>query len=89
MLHKQVEPIFERLNLQCRDESTLQSKLMYGHYLCNSDGDELILYDMHDTKREIEFMTASHQDALHIRPIPIAVLEAFLYLLGVPARCDR
>ena len=58
MLHKQVEPIFERLNLQCRDESTLQSKLMYGHYLCNSDGDELILYDMHDTKREIEFMTA-------------------------------
>ncbi len=53
-LEEVVQPIFERLKAHCRDEGILQPKVVYGYFPCNSDGDDLIIYDPDDHAREIE-----------------------------------
>jgi len=59
-----VEPIFERLKATCKDEKILRPEVVYGYYPCNSDGDDLIIFDPvpgnHD--REIERFTFPRQD---------------------------
>ncbi|MGI9014720.1 MAG: methionine synthase [Phycisphaerales bacterium] len=49
-----VEPIFNRLKASCRDENILRPQVVYGWYPCNSDGDDLVLYDAEDHDRQIE-----------------------------------
>jgi 5-methyltetrahydrofolate--homocysteine methyltransferase len=49
-----VEPIFERLKCQCRDERILQPQVVYGYFPCASDGDDLLVFDPDDPAREIE-----------------------------------
>jgi 5-methyltetrahydrofolate--homocysteine methyltransferase len=49
-----VEPIFERLKAQCRDEAILQARVVYGYYPCAADGDELVLFAPEDHHAEIE-----------------------------------
>ncbi|MDH3583515.1 MAG: methionine synthase, partial [Phycisphaerae bacterium] len=54
MLEDKVDPIFDRLAAQCRDEKILRPQVVYGLFPCNSDGDDLVIYDPADADREIE-----------------------------------
>jgi len=50
----QVEPLFQRLKAQCRDERILRPGVVYGWFPCNADADDLVIFDPHDHSREIE-----------------------------------
>lgn len=54
MLEDDVDPILERLKALCRDESILQPKVVYGYFPCNSDGNDLIVFDPTDHEKEVE-----------------------------------
>ena len=60
-IEDQAQPIFERLKAQCRDEQILRPQVVYGYFPCNSDGDDLILFDPADHEREIERFTFPRQ----------------------------
>lgn len=49
-----VRPIFERLKHQCREERLLTPRVVYGYWPCNSEGDDLVVFDAQDQDREIE-----------------------------------
>lgn len=56
-----VRPLFQRMKAMLRDEGILQPGVVYGHYPCNSDGNDLIIYDPEDHDREIERFTFPRQ----------------------------
>jgi len=58
----EVVPIFERLKKQLKEDATLEPKLVYGYYPCNSDGEDLIVYDAQDHDKEVERFTFPRQD---------------------------
>jgi 5-methyltetrahydrofolate--homocysteine methyltransferase len=60
--HDEIEPIFDRLKAQCKAEKILRPALVYGYYPCNSDGDDLIIFDPVDQSREVERFTFPRQD---------------------------
>ncbi len=45
MLEDKVAPIFNRLQTLCKSERILQPRVVYGYFPCNSDGDDLIIWD--------------------------------------------
>jgi len=45
MLEDKVYPIFERYKARCKEDGILQPKVVYGYYPCQSEGDDLIIYD--------------------------------------------
>lgn len=47
-VHEEIEPIFERLCRVCRDEDILRPKVVYGYFACNSDGDDVVIFDPSD-----------------------------------------
>jgi len=49
-----VEPIFERLKRQCREEGILRPGVVDGYFPVQSDGNDLIVFDPEDHDREIE-----------------------------------
>ncbi|MFI4861322.1 MAG: methionine synthase [Phycisphaerales bacterium JB063] len=64
-LKYEVQPIFDRLKQQLRDEDALQPKATYGYFPCNSDPDnpnDLIVFDPVDHDKEIERFTFPRQD---------------------------
>jgi len=61
LLEDEVEPLFERLKQKCKDEQILEPKLVYGYYPCQSDGDDLIIYDPEDHDKEAERFTFPRQ----------------------------
>jgi len=61
-LKEVVEPIFQRLRVQCRDEGILLPKVVYGYWPCNSDGDDLVIYDPEDHDKEIERFNFPRQE---------------------------
>lgn len=63
MLEDKVEPIFERLKAQCKDENILLPKVVYGYYPCQSQGDDLIIFDPQDHDREIERFSFPRQSS--------------------------
>jgi 5-methyltetrahydrofolate--homocysteine methyltransferase len=44
LLEDKIQPIFERLKKQCREERILEPKVVYAWFPCQSDGDDLIVY---------------------------------------------
>jgi len=50
----EVEPLFERLKKQCKEENILHPRVVYGYYPVASDGDDLIVFHPEDHDREIE-----------------------------------
>ena len=50
----EVDPIFDRLAERCKDEQILTPKVVYGYWPCQSDGEDLILFDADDHDREVE-----------------------------------
>jgi 5-methyltetrahydrofolate--homocysteine methyltransferase len=53
MVEEKFAPIFEELKQRCIDEKLLIPEVVYGYFLCNSAGDEVIIYDENGA-REIE-----------------------------------
>ncbi len=51
-IEDEVDPIFDRLSQQCRDEAILQPKVVYGYFPCASLGDDLIVYAPTNASRE-------------------------------------
>lgn len=54
-LQSKAQPIFERLKQQCIAEKLLQPAYIYGFYPCQSDQDDLIIYDEKAEKELIRF----------------------------------
>ena len=44
-LAESIVPVFERWKARCRDERILEPRVVYGYFPCQSDGDDLIVYD--------------------------------------------
>lgn len=61
LLENQVEPLFDRLRAQCRDENILMPKIVYGYYPCQSRGNDLVLFDPEDHERETQRFTFPRQ----------------------------
>lgn len=53
-LEDEVEPMFDKLKLQLKNDGILEPKVVYGYYPCNSDGDDLVVYDAKDHDKEVE-----------------------------------
>ncbi|MGD1916812.1 MAG: vitamin B12 dependent-methionine synthase activation domain-containing protein [Phycisphaerales bacterium] len=53
-LEDTVEPVFDRMKSQLRDNGVLQPKVVYGYWPCQGDGDDLVVFDAQDHDREIE-----------------------------------
>ncbi len=60
-IEEEIEPLFEQLKRQLKDDGVLEPKVVYGYYPCNSDGDDLIVYDAENHDREIERFTFPRQ----------------------------
>lgn len=56
--------VFERLAAACRSEGILRPRAVYGYFPCNSEGDDLIVFDPDDPAggREVERFTFPRQD---------------------------
>jgi len=61
MLEDQVEPIFARLMKQCQREHILRPGVVYGYFPCQSEGDDLLVFDAGDHDREVERFTFPRQ----------------------------
>ena len=60
-LEDEIQPIFERLKAQCRDERILRPQVVYGYWPVQSEADDLIVFDPQDPSREIERFTFPRQ----------------------------
>jgi len=45
LIEDKIQPIFERLKANCRDQKILQPAVVYGFWPCNADGDDLVIWD--------------------------------------------
>lgn len=45
MLEDKVVPIFDRVKSLCKSERILRPRVVYGYFPCNSDGDDLVIWD--------------------------------------------
>lgn len=45
MIEDKITPMFESLKARCRDEGILKPAAAYGYFPCNSDGDDLVVWD--------------------------------------------
>ncbi len=50
----EVEPLFKKYQQEMKANGTLTPKVVYGYYPCQSDGDDLIIYDADDHDKPIE-----------------------------------
>lgn len=64
MVQDKVDPIFDRLAKQCKDENILVPKVVYGYYPCQSQGDDLIIFDADDHDKEINRFTFPRQESV-------------------------
>ena len=81
-LEDQVDPIFDRLAAECREQNILHPKVVYGYYPCGSDPDrpdELVLFNPDDPAEELERFPFPRQEgrkhlciADYFRPHPNA-----------------
>jgi 5-methyltetrahydrofolate--homocysteine methyltransferase len=52
VLEDKVVPVFERLKRACKAEGVLQPAVVYGYFACNSEGDNLIIWEGGEAGRE-------------------------------------
>ncbi len=64
-LAESIVPVFERWKARCRDEGILEPRVVYGYFPCQSDGDDLIVYDPeqggHESRSELLRFTFPRQ----------------------------
>jgi 5-methyltetrahydrofolate--homocysteine methyltransferase len=51
LLEDKIIPIFESLKAKCLTERILQPAVVYGYFLCNSDGDDLVIWNDTDQSK--------------------------------------
>jgi 5-methyltetrahydrofolate--homocysteine methyltransferase len=76
MLEDKIQPIFERLKKQCKDEALLKPAVVYGYFPCNSDGDDLVIWDAESPS--IRARSASEGSA-PVSPAGLRELERFTF----------
>ncbi len=62
-IDEEIEPLLNRLKEQCKRESILHPKVVYGYFPCNADGNDVVVYDAIDHDKEIERFTFPRQAA--------------------------
>jgi len=62
LIRDTVDPIFDRLAAECKEKQTLQPQVVYGYWPCQSDGEDLIVFDADDHDREIERFSFPRQE---------------------------
>ncbi|MCC7192587.1 MAG: methionine synthase [Phycisphaeraceae bacterium] len=62
-LEDEIEPLFERLKKQCKEENILRPRVTYGYFPAGSEGDDLIVFDPQDHDRPIERFTFPRQSS--------------------------
>jgi 5-methyltetrahydrofolate--homocysteine methyltransferase len=45
MLEDKIVPVFERVKARCKAEGILRPAVVYGYFPCNSDGDDLVIWE--------------------------------------------
>ena len=62
VLEEQVYPRFEELKKHCKDQQLLDPKVVYGYWPCQSDGNDLLIFDPVNHDKEIERFRFPRQD---------------------------
>jgi 5-methyltetrahydrofolate--homocysteine methyltransferase len=55
LLAEKVAPVLTRLKQQCKDENLLQPKVIYGYFPCQSEGNDLIVYQDDGRTEKVRF----------------------------------
>ncbi len=63
LIEDEVQPVFERLKQQCREEKILQPQVVYGYFPVQAEGDDLVVFDPEDHDKEVERFTFPRQSA--------------------------
>lgn len=65
MLEDKITPVFEELKARCRDEQILVPAAVYGYFPCNSEGNDLVIFDPAEpqARREIERFRFPRQES--------------------------
>ena len=67
LVREDFEPRLERMLREARQRRYMEPKAVYGYYPCQSNGDELILYDPQEQDKEIErFQMPRQPDQEHL-----------------------
>jgi 5-methyltetrahydrofolate--homocysteine methyltransferase len=53
LVEETVEPIFERLKKWCIEENVLRPKVVYGWWPCNSEGNDVVIFDPEEEGKEL------------------------------------
>lgn len=61
LIEDKVLPVFEALKEKCKREKILQPSAVYGYFPCNSEGNDLVIFDPQDQLREVERFTFPRQ----------------------------
>ncbi|MFP4146044.1 MAG: vitamin B12 dependent-methionine synthase activation domain-containing protein, partial [Phycisphaeraceae bacterium] len=61
LIEDEARPVFERLKQQCKEERILNPRVVYGYYPCQSEGDDLVIFDAENHDREVERFTFPRQ----------------------------
>ena len=68
-LDEVVRPVFQRLSTELVEKDILDPKAVYGWFECQSDGDDLIVYDPEHPENELERFTFPRQERRNRRCI--------------------
>jgi len=63
LLKNEFEPRLKRMQESAKERGWLQPRVRYGFFPCNSENNDLIIYDPEDPERELERMTYPRQPA--------------------------
>ncbi len=69
MLDEIVQPIFHRLQSQCKEEAILTPQVVWGWWPCNQDGNDVVLFDPVDHDKEIHRFDFPRQSKRALRCI--------------------
>jgi 5-methyltetrahydrofolate--homocysteine methyltransferase len=61
LIDEVVQPVFKRLQAECRDQKILRPAVVYGYWPCAGDGDDLVIYSPDNHDEEIERFTFPRQ----------------------------
>ena len=70
LVREKVRPIYEELKERSKREKLLVPKLVYGYFQCQSEGNDLIVYD-EDTRSEVYFSAPARRQT----PVPRRLLR--------------
>ena len=83
-LDEVVRPVFQRLSTELVEKDILDPKAVYGWFECQSDGDDLIVYDPEHPENELERFTFPRQERRNRRCISDFFKSCLLYTSPSP-----